>query len=437
MAPEQARGEPVTRAVDIYSAGCMMYEMLTGQVPFNADQPMTIAMKHAHDELLAPSEINPDIPAGLEGIIFRAMEKVPRNRFATAEEMRNALVSFRSRYLGGVGAGVPGEDYSRYRQGTAVLERSQLIKRVVAAAIIVIVLGVGAGVLYVLSDRFSLFGQEVPVPDLTGMTVAQATDVLAKSSLGINVLAEKYDEKIPSGQITTQDPKANTNVKEDRVINVTVSKGTKDVEVIDVTGLKRADAISRLEKSGLEVDKVEEVFDTEAAVGTVVSQTPGSGKRVKAGSSVSLQISKGPENPGKIVIPNLVGMDVTEAAGVLKANKLVMGNIEQRESNDYYVDEIISQAAEAGTETKEGAAIDVVVSSGPGPVQKNRIIEIKLPSEKDIYDVVIIVHDGKGDRTAYEETHHGNDTVYAGIDYYGSGTAEVYLNGQKHQSIKL
>ena len=101
------------------------------------------------------------------------------------------------------------------------------------------------------------------------------------------------------------------------------------------------------------------------------------------------------------------------------------------------MDEIIEQSVPEGAEAEEGTSVDLLVSSGPGPVQKNRIVELELPADKDMYNVVIIVHDDKGDRTAYDETHNGNDTVYAGIDYYGKGSAEVYLDGKKYQNITL
>lgn len=437
MAPEQARGEPATRAVDIYSAGCMLYEMLTGKIPFDADHAMTIAMKHVHDELPAPSELNPEIPPGLEGVIFKAMEKLPQNRFATAEDMRNALIGFRSRFLGGAAPGDSYEDLSQYRPGQGEPLTARLAKRAVLILSIVALLGLGASVLYVLGGNWSLFGNDVAVPDLTGLTVEEATAKLTESDLKLNVLAEKYDEKIPAGEIITQDTKAGINVKEGRTINVTVSKGTKDVEVINVVGYKQQDAVERLEKLGLEVDKVEEVFSSEYDAGLVVNQNPTAGKKVKAGSSITLQVSKGKEGKNKVSVPAVIGMNLAEATRVLEGKKLAVGIVDYRDSNDYYVDEIIDQSIASGTEAEEGASVDLLVSSGPGPVKKNRIVEIQLPSEKDMYSVVIIVHDDKGDRTAYDETHNGNDTVYAGIDYYGSGTAEVYLDGKKFQNITL
>lgn len=438
MAPEQARGEPATRAVDIYSAGCMLYEMLTGQIPFNADHAMTIAMKHLHDELPAPSELNPDISPGLEGIIFKAMEKLPQNRFASAEEMRNALIALRSKLLGG---GAEAEaylnDYSGYRPGQGEPLTARLAKRAFLVLAIVALMGLGASVLYVISGSWSLFGSEVEVPDLTGLTVEEATARLEEMDLKISVLAEKYDEEIPAGEIITQDTSAGLKVKEGRTINVTVSKGTKDVEVVNVVGHKKLDAIDRLEKLGLEVATVEEVYSSEYEAGLIVSQNPGPGKKVKAGSSITLQVSKGKEGKNKVKVPGLVGLTLSEASQALTSGKLALGIVDYQASNEHYVDEIIEQSVPEGAEAEEGTSVDLLVSSGPGPVQKNRIVELELPADKDMYNVVIIVHDDKGDRTAYDETHNGNDTVYAGIDYYGKGSAEVYLDGKKYQNITL
>lgn len=437
MAPEQARGEPATRAVDIYATGCMLYEMLTGQIPFDADSPMTIALKHVHDEVVPPSELNPDIPPGLEGIIFKAMEKLPRNRFANAEEMRNALISFRSRHIGGRGVRGGEDDYSGYKPGSGEPLTARLATRAVIALVIVVLLGLGAGALFVITDGFSLFGNEVSVPDITGLTQQEATDKLKAVKLDINVLTEKYDEKIIKGKIISQDPKAGSNVKEGRKIDVIISKGTKDIEVLDVVGLKKTDAVGRLQKLGLEVDTIEEVFSNDYEAGIIVAQNPGPGQTVKAGSKISLKISKGKEEKNKVSVPNLVGLTEDEARSALDAKKLSLGTVSHQESNDYYVDRIVSQSIGAGEDASEGATVNIVISNGPGPVQKNKILEIQLPSDKDLYQVVIIVHDGKGDRTAYDETHKGNDNVYAGIDYYGSGYAEVYLDGVKFRSINL
>lgn len=150
-----------------------------------------------------------------------------------------------------------------------------------------------------------------------------------------------------------------------------------------------------------------------------------------------MMISEGP-TPERISMPNLIGKPLAEARQILQDNNLVIGSeISRKDSNAYYADYVIDQDTQAGVLVDEDTTINLTVSSGPGPAAQTRTIELRLPEEQDFYKVVIKVKDAQGQREVYDQMHNGGDGVVVGVSYFGTGQAEVFLNGKSYQTFDL
>ncbi len=438
ISPEQAKGEPVTRATDIYSVGCVLYEMLTGKIPFDAESPITVALKHIHDEPQLPRELNSDIPVSLEKLILKAMAKVPSHRFATAEQMRNGLLSFHmdkgSKYSYRsskdntlIMAPVAGEGKEGF------LSRKK-IKTSGLAIIIVAMIGLLSGILYVMGGNF--FGNEVVVPNIVGKDIKEAKTELEKQGLKMTVSREEFNDEFELDQVVSQDPKDGMKVKEGREIKIVLSKGVELFDVPNLVGQTLSDAELEIKNQGFDVGKVSKTYDSKYGENVVISQSPIWGSKSKKNTSIDLMISQG-EPPKRASMPNLIGSTLDEARNKLQDSNLVVGEIKKKDSNEYFADIVIEQDIAAGVLVDEESSVIITVSKGPGPVAQTKAIEFEIPQEQDFYKVVIRVNDGKGKRELYNEIRRAGETVYIGISYFGKGTAEVLLNGKSFDTIDL
>lgn len=439
ISPEQAKGEPVTRRTDIYSLGCVLYEMLTGRVPFDAESPITVALKHIHDEPLFPEEISNILPLPLQQVVLKAMAKVPAYRFATAEEMRNALISFGQGRIGGYSINKANEstiimppisnEGMEYNLNKKRKMRPQAVVLILAA-----VIGLLAGIFYVLGDN--LFGKEVEVPEIVGMDSKEAKAKLDEQGLKMVVIKEDPNSDMEPGKVVSQNPPAGMKVKKGREIEVVLSKGTAISRVPNLVGVSLSDAEIRLANENLELGKVQEQYDTKYAQGIIISQSPKGGTRVKEGSKVDVLVSKG-EAPEKVKMPNLIGLNINEAKKIVEDNGLLLGRIIEKESNQYYTDQVIEQDVQPGVMLEKGSSVILTVSKGPGPAAQTKALEIKLPTDQEYYKVVIEVNDAKGKREVYSQMHQAGETIFIGISYFGTGKADVYLNNKYYKTYNL
>lgn len=438
ISPEQAKGEPVSPATDIYSLGCVLYEMLTGRMPFDADSPITVALKHIHDQPLTPRTVNSNIPPALEGIVLKAMEKIPSNRFTQAEIMRNALLDLHSNTF---------NNYSRKRFNGNTMVMSPLnmeedesvrkkrrLRPNALFILIVSVLGLLAGFLYVTGGNF--FPDEVVVPDIVGKNIDAADQELSKVGLEMTVYAEEFNDEFEKDTIISQNPDKGQKVKEGREIRVILSKGSQLQKVPSVRGLKQSDAEIKLRNSGFVVGDVDRTYDDKYDEDVVISQSPEAGSQEKEGSSVDLMVSKG-KTPEKTAMPNLIGLTLDEASRKLQENKLVLDQVARKDSSEYYADQVMEQSVKAEVMVDEQSKINLTVSKGPGPVARSQQIQFQLPVDQEYYKVVIKLKDSRGEREVYSRLHQAGDLIDLAVSYYGNAVAEVFLNGKSNRTIKL
>ena len=367
LSPEQAQGSAVDARSDVYSLGCVLYEMLTGSPPFTGDTPLAVAYKHVREQAEPPSAVNPDVPEDLDAITMKALAKNADNRYTSSTEMREDLERFiggqsvhATPLLGetmvatGVGSGTqvmrqtdvyaPEDEGSRSRAGWYV---------VIALAILAI-FGLLA---YLLANNF-LGGDLVRVPDVVGDTEEEATQRL--EDRGFAVESQERPSNKPEGDVIEQDPEGGERLEEGETVTLVVSSGAEQVEVPEVEGEKLREARELIEDAGLEVGDVVRVQTDTADPGTVLSQDPDAGEQVDVESAVNLEVAA----ERAVVVPDVINQSEDSAVAEIERAGLVA---EVNTAPDDNVDEglVISQDPDPGSEVEEGDTVVILVSEGP------------------------------------------------------------------------
>lgn len=434
ISPEQAKGDAVSPATDIYSLGCVLYEMLTGKPPFDAESMITVALKHIHDEPPSPRSINSLIPLPLEKIILKAMEKFPAHRYQSAWEMSEDLLQVQDNMHARNGDALVNQGFMAENGEGDKLAKKRKLSPFGIILIVVALIGFLSGLAYVFTSSF--FGEEIPVPNIVGMTLEEANKTLKDNNLTMSIKARNYDDEVEKDHIISQKPVEGFKVKKKAKVEVTVSNGPELETVPKLIGQNLADAKLAINNAGLEVGLIDEKYDERYDAGLVMSQDPSYGSDLKKGGTIDLMVSKG-QAPNRVEMPNLVGMELEQAREELEARNLLPGNIKREESQEYYKDYVIRQDTEGGVLVDEETSVNLTVSKGPGPVAKTKVIKVVLPGEAEYYNVQVTVDDAQGQREVYNEYHEAGDTFNVAVNYFGAGTVTVKLNGQVFDTINL
>ena len=440
FSPEQAKGETTGAKSDIYSVGVVLYEMLTGKVPFEGETPIAVALKHIKSEPLPPGRLNPDITPELERIILKAMNKDITMRYLNAGDMARDLKRIISGETGGETRVMDADEFAtRVMSGPVVITgdkkdddaksfRRKKKKRVrpFATILVVALLGLLAGVGYIwVSDFINV--PEVVVPDVENIPYEEAGEKLDALNLTPKTRME-FDPEVESGYVISQSPPAETKVKEETVVELIVSKGAEFLTVPNVVRKEKTAAEIELTNAGFEVSSSEE-FDDEAEAGTVIEQTPAGDTEAREGSSVKLVISKGPE-PRPVAVPDITGISLKEAQAKLAEAKLTLSpDIDQDDSKEYISGYVITQDPQPGTEVQEGDAVKIVLSTGPGPKEKTVRVEGAMPTDGLTHQLKIVVSDVVGERVAYGPVEYNSGEPFSQlVAYYERGTIRVFID---------
>ncbi len=390
FSPEQARGAYVDERSDIYSLGIVMFEMLTGRVPFDGETPVEVALKHINEDVPSPAKLVPGIPPALDKVVLKATDKYQTERYKSADEMLEALknVEFVTQMVGdrvfaGETDNKPRRDESLVAPVMSSRREDREQEMVIAPANPrkpkaksddkkkkkrAIIIGVAAaailalfGILYV-SGIIGGGGKEVTVPDVKGMSYSEAKEVLEAKGLKI----EKADEpiasqKIEKGKIVSQTPSKNSKVKKGRTVRVILSAGNTELKVPDLKGLSYKEAKTLLSEMGLQISKGDEVDSDSVAEGLIASQYPSAKTKVDKGDIITVNISKGKKDA---VIPKLVGTTFTSESDVsatLSKYGYKLGKVSYEESYET-PGTIIKQSPDAGTTAEKKTTVDIVIS---------------------------------------------------------------------------
>jgi serine/threonine-protein kinase len=357
LSPEQAQGLPVTPASDLYSIGVILYEALTGRVPFEGDSAVSVALKQVSEQPRPPSELNPEISRALDAVVLRALAKDPANRFASAEEFLGALDAAEA----DPGGGALG-DTAAYAAVPAPAPPPPVFAppprrfwtrgRVALLALLALLLAGVAAFALTRTDR-------VLVPSVIEDEASAATRVL--EGKGFEVDALPRPSCAPANTVTEQDPPAGSRADEGSTVVITVSTGLS-VKIPSVQDLSRADAVKRLDREQLLV-KTEETFD-DSNPGSVIGTEPRAGTDVDCDSKVTLLVSKG---PNVVMLPSVVGSQQDVAEATLENLGLIV-NVETRDADEPQ-GQVIEQVPAAGSELRKGTTVTIIVSTGAGSVE--------------------------------------------------------------------
>jgi beta-lactam-binding protein with PASTA domain/tRNA A-37 threonylcarbamoyl transferase component Bud32 len=374
MAPELVSGRQATTATDQYALGVLLYELLTGEQPLDADNAMAIALRHAQEPIPPPSARNPVVSAGLDAVVARATAADPGTRFADMDEFAAALRGAVPEGPEPVVVHTRGDDG---REHTLVIPAAALQTAVVPPPPVVapktarsrgprwrpgrVPAIAAAAALLALGLWATLLAPVIDVPKLTGLTLEQARAAAAGEGLTIATALPRHSRDVPEGRIAAQDPPSDGRARRGAAIQIALSLGPRIVAMPKVTGLTREQAIERLAEHGFDV-RVDTGFHDAAPAGQVAAQRPDPGGEIAEGSDVVLFVSKGIE---QVQVPNLAGMDRAQAAEALEAAKLRAVFTERYSDEVPQVGAVISQSVAPGETVDKNTEVTVEVSAGP------------------------------------------------------------------------
>ncbi|MGP1569871.1 MAG: Stk1 family PASTA domain-containing Ser/Thr kinase [Eubacteriales bacterium] len=421
FSPEQARGGYVDEKSDIYSLGIVLYEMITGKVPFDGDNPVNIALMQINEEMIPPSKLVDGVPPVLEQIILKATNKIQISRFKTANEMLEALrnVELISSIVGDsvyLNAGIQkdgmieysevekpeAEEITEYKKSKIIRrtnkekkkERSNgkpLFSRLQIIAIV-------AALIFAIPAALFLHGifsseKSFRIPDVQGKTVEEARELLQEKGLQLKEGDEVYSKEVDEGKIVSQTPESGKKTKPGKIITVSISKGTKEGTVPNLMGKSFDEAVALINKHGYSVGDVS-VKDSDEPKDTVISQNPKAGKTAKAGDTIEFTVSKG-KVPGQTNMPKLLGMTLEEAKKAMREAGLEIGSIEETQSTVYPANQIAWQSVASNKDVLEGTKVDIKVSTGSEP--KPIVLDIDYSEAKnDVFFITVTVTDENG-----------------------------------------
>ncbi len=400
ISPEQAKGDETDCTSDIYSVGVMMYEMLSGQLPFDAEDAVEVAIKQISDQPKSLHEIAPQVPAALVEITEKAMAKLPQNRYASAREMLDALdtyvqnpsVMFEYQYITedapekvvkrtmnqnkAARQNHPNESAAP-RGKKAKRKRRSVFLPALFGITIAFALACLALCWLILNDSSNLMNNkaDITLNDYIGMTQeeAQATEQVASGQISVT-WEQEYNSNYAAGYIYKQSPVSGRTVREGQGVTLTVSLGTQYVTVPDLTNYVQADAEQQLKSLGVSV-LVTQAVDTSVASGAVIRTDPAAGAQVESGSTVVVYVSR-PQVATTTKVPSLSGMSVDDARTLLVQNHLGLGS-QTDQYSDQPVGTVIGQNPAAGSTAKLNGRVNITVSAGPEPAP----VEPEAPSD--------------------------------------------------------
>jgi serine/threonine-protein kinase len=339
LSPEQALGEVADLRSDIYSTGCLLYEVLTGKPPFTGETPVSIAYQHVSGVLVTPSSIVPDLPAGVDTFLAVALAKNPDDRYQSAGLMLDDLYKIKT-----------GEVLTTKISKQPVSRRKVLIGAISGVAATVLIAGL-------FIARPDVATSNLPqLPNVVGLTQVEAQALLSEY---VVTITRAYDGRIPKDRVASQVPLATTRAQKGSGVVLVISDGPGNSEVpIDLVGMSLLDARSALASVGLLVASTEAVPSDEPQ-GTVLKVTPEPGSMITAGSGVVLQIAS-----GEVSVPLLLGIEALQAKTILVQAGFLVREVEGFDANQP-IGVVIRQAPDGGTTQTIGKSVTITINKAP------------------------------------------------------------------------
>ena len=469
FSPEHARGGYTDSKSDLYSLGVVMYEMVTGKVPFDADTPVSIALKHMQEEPVPPIKVNKEIPFAVNQIILKAMKKDPNERYQNASEMIKDLNIALKRPEGGFveernfedsfTRRIPTVNVSDNRNGNIKSDNEEEKpkgkiatffynhpKTKVASIIALFVLIFVATLVITLTVINSSSPRDVQIPNVVNLTQEEAKQRIEQLKLKF-AYKEEYSADVEAGHVISQDPQYinNYSVKEGSTVTVVISKGMEQTKVPKVIGMEYSKAESALNEAGLEVEKVEETSQKVEA-GYVISQEIDANTEVQKGTKIKIHVSTG-TGIKKVTVTSVIGKSSEEAKKILTDLKLEV-NVVEDEDTSKSDGVVLKQSVDPGTSVEEGSAITITVNKIEKNKQGTVNINVKalanrhLPKSSDEEDdnttttsnnVKITVMVGS-DKVYSQKVSRDTEKLNVTVEGKGNITVKVYIANEDESS---
>ena len=452
ISPEQASGKSINVSTDIYSLGVVLYELLTGEVPFRGETPVSVALQHVKDRVIAPRIKNAMIPPQLEQVVLIALEKEPGKRFGSISEMIQAL-RMSLGYRGGTSARPIQHDFATQvlpPLETEVLEEEDEAQNGILAKLGSLpqkyVIG-GAVFAFLLAFlwAFLSFGNfwsnsTVDVPNVVGKQLSVATRLLEERHLRVSS-SEVTNSDVPAGQVISQSPEPGESVKEQRMVHLVVSKGAGDITIPDLQGMSFDQAREKLKALGLSIGKISYESDSSKDDGVVISQGLQAGGKASKGATVDITINQ--TKSTTVEIPNVVGMTIKEAKEALGNLGLSISKI-SGSNEDSAVVTAVSPAP--GSSVKRDESITLVgqpkdgKKDGANSKQSGAtkgVVDVTVPNGRASQHVKLVVIDDDGGRVVYDGTNAPGDRIVKSVSGSGNVRVQIYLNNALVQEQSL
>ena len=463
FSPEQARGGYTDAKSDLYSLGVVMYEMLTGKVPFDADTPVSVALKHMQEVPVEPKTLNPTIPDSVNKIIIKAMQKEPSLRYISATEkltdlkesiknpngnfvvMSKAVTDEPTRVMS-----VEEAEKEAKREEKQGKKKKNKAKKIVLIVFLCLLIFFGAmfGTWKLLTGGRT---KEVQIPSLVGTNIEEAKTKLDELKLKYEITEEYSPEGKEEGTILSQEPKYQDNYKinETEVIKLVVSKGIEMVAVPKVTGDTKEDAVSKLEEVNLKVEIAEEINE-KVQEGVVIKQEPAANEQISKDSTVKIYVSLG-RGIKEVTVPYVVGKQEAEAKKALEAAGLTVGTVKYESDTTKPNGEVLKQGIDADKKVDEKTAVSLTVNklaeikSGTVNINLKSLTGYKKLTDSDgkevpaeSVEVVVKVTSNGIEDTVYKKSHKKDtEKITVPVEGVGTITVKIFLDGVRNTQKQL
>lgn len=470
ISPEQAVGGKITASSDVYSLGVVLFEMLTGQVPFTGNTAVSVAMMHAEKPVPSLSDFMDEVPEGLQHIIDRALAKKAEDRYQNADELRRDLLDLKMKlypfssdeYKKDMQAVVTESSYSAAKEtaeddygATMImkpvrstssefetevqeetrqelpeqeaddmpLNRAKKTKKKWNFTKILVYMTVAVVALSVIAHFIFNRNREVlPVPDVVNMTVVEAQAALEEKGFEVE-LEERYGNAVKPGTVMEQSPKAGEKRKQGSTIYLTISKGAELKTVPEIIGMSLSKAENLLKDEGYAIGKITKKFDSSKTVGIVLEQFPKAMDKAPKGSKINLVV-----NEGEKTVPNVVGQKLATAKQLLEKEGLVVVSTSYTK-NQADKDTVLSTDPVPGSHLSEGAKVNLTLSSGGSDSMDSVYVDFVVPGTQEQH-VQIYVTDSRGRRLIYDGSQKGGVRLRQKISASDNAKVQLYCDNK-------
>lgn len=470
ISPEQAVGGKITASSDVYSLGVVLFEMLTGQVPFTGNTAVSVAMMHAEKPVPSLSDFMDEVPEGLQQIIDKALAKKAEDRYQNADELRRDLLDLKMKlypfssdeYKKDMQAVVTESSYSAAKETAnddygatmimkpvrsvsnefeaevqeetrqelpeqeaddMLLSRAKKTKKKWNFTKILVYMTVAVVALSVIAHFIFNRNREVlPVPDVVNMTVVEAQAALEEKGFEVE-LEERYGNAVKPGTVMEQSPKAGEKRKQGSTIYLTISKGAELKTVPEIIGMSLSKAENLLKDEGYAIGKITKKFDSSKTVGIVLEQFPKAMDKAPKGSKINLVV-----NEGEKTVPNVVGQKLATAKQLLEKEGLVVGSTSYTK-NQADKDTVLSTDPVPGSHLSEGAKVNLTLSSGGSDSMDSVYVDFVVPGTQEQH-VQIYVTDSRGRRLIYDGSQKGGVRLRQKISASDNAKVQLYCDNK-------